>query len=127
MAAPARTAVDFFLEIKSNQGDKCSFVKNCAFILGISVSERRHESVENKNSRNSSFFMKTHMRNLLVALALLALSTLNLQLSTCLAQGTAFTYQGRLNSSGGPANGLYDFRIRLATPFSPPCSPMPSG
>src|SRR5665213_10152 len=113
MAAPARTAVDFFLEIKSNQGDKCSFVKNCAFILGISVSERRHESVENKNSRNSSFFMKTHMRNLLVALALLALSTLNLQLSTCLAQGTAFTYQGRLNSSGGPANGLYDFRFRL--------------
>jgi len=57
--------------------------------------------------------MKTHMRNLLVALALLALSTLNLQLSTCLAQGTAFTYQGRLNSSGGPANGLYDFRFRL--------------
>jgi hypothetical protein len=31
------------------------------------------------------------------------------------AQGTAFTYQGRLNSSGGPATGLYDFRFRLAT------------
>ena len=29
-------------------------------------------------------------------------------------QGTAFTYQGRLNSGGGPANGVYDFRFRLA-------------
>ncbi len=25
------------------------------------------------------------------------------------AQGTAFTYQGRLNSGGVPANGTYDF------------------
>ena len=31
-----------------------------------------------------------------------------------LAQGTAFTYQGRLNSEGSPANGSYDFRFRLA-------------
>jgi hypothetical protein len=31
------------------------------------------------------------------------------------AQGTAFTYQGRLNSGGGPANGTYDFRFRLAS------------
>jgi hypothetical protein len=31
------------------------------------------------------------------------------------AQGTAFTYQGRLNVSGSPANGLYDFRFRLAS------------
>ena len=30
------------------------------------------------------------------------------------AQGTAFTYQGRLNDSGSPANGAYDFRFRLA-------------
>jgi hypothetical protein len=29
------------------------------------------------------------------------------------AQGTAFTYQGRLNSSGSPTSGLYDFRFRL--------------
>ena len=29
------------------------------------------------------------------------------------AQGTAFTYQGRLNSSGSPANGLFDYRFRL--------------
>jgi len=31
------------------------------------------------------------------------------------AQGTAFTYQGRLNDSGGSANGSYDFRVRLAS------------
>ena len=29
------------------------------------------------------------------------------------AQGTAFNYQGRLNSGGNPAVGLYDFRFRL--------------
>ncbi len=30
------------------------------------------------------------------------------------AQGTAFTYQGRLNNNGAPANGVYDFRFRAA-------------
>src|SRR2546421_7397605 len=30
------------------------------------------------------------------------------QLPTCRAQGTAFTYQGRLNDGGAPANGTYD-------------------
>src|SRR5437899_9834832 len=30
-----------------------------------------------------------------------------------LAQGTAFTYQGRLNDAGSPANGTYDLRFRL--------------
>jgi hypothetical protein len=44
---------------------------------------------------------------------LLVLSTLNLPLSIVFAQGTAFTYQGRLNASGGLASGLYDFRFRL--------------
>ena len=29
------------------------------------------------------------------------------------AQGTAFTYQGRLNSSGVPADGTYDFQFIL--------------
>ena len=30
------------------------------------------------------------------------------------AQGSAFTYQGRLNVNGAPASGTYDFRYRLA-------------
>ena len=29
------------------------------------------------------------------------------------AVGTAFTYQGRLNSGGSPATGYYDFRFIL--------------
>ena len=49
------------------------------------------------------------------AAALLLLSTLNYQLSTASAQGTAFTYQGRLNNNSAPANGSYDFRFRLAS------------
>src|SRR5213593_633996 len=31
------------------------------------------------------------------------------------AQGTAFTYQGRLSDGGNPANGSYDFRFALYT------------
>src|ERR1700745_873827 len=29
------------------------------------------------------------------------------------AQGTAFTYQGRLSASGSPGNGVYDFQFSL--------------
>jgi len=29
------------------------------------------------------------------------------------AQGTAFTYDGKLNDGAGPANGLYDLRFTL--------------
>ena len=48
------------------------------------------------------------------ALALLALlSTINSQLSTAFAQGTAFTYQGRLNSGGSPASGTYAMTFAL--------------
>lgn len=47
-----------------------------------------------------------------VALFLL-LVIFNFQLATAHAQGTAFTYQGRLNNGGSPAGGLYDFRFRL--------------
>jgi hypothetical protein len=38
-------------------------------------------------------------------------STLDFQLST-FAQGTAFTYQGRLSDGGSPANGVYDFTFQ---------------
>ena len=56
--------------------------------------------------------MKTKFK--LAALAKLALlSTIKFQLSTCLAQGTAFTYQGQLDSSGTPANGSFDLTFAL--------------
>ena len=57
--------------------------------------------------------MKIKLRRLLLTLTLLALSTLNSQLSTAFAQGTAFTYQGRLNSGTNPANGIYDLKLLL--------------
>ena len=58
--------------------------------------------------------MKTKLTRRLGALVLLALSTINSQLSTSFAQGTAFTYQGRLNAAGSPATGLFDFQFALS-------------
>jgi hypothetical protein len=54
--------------------------------------------------------MKNTSCHSFIALALLALSILNSPLLTAHAQGTAFTFQGRLTDGGNPANGLYDFR-----------------
>src|SRR5437879_4865921 len=45
---------------------------------------------------------------------LVLLSTINYPVSTS-AQGSAFTYQGRLNAAGQPANGVYDLRFRLSS------------
>jgi hypothetical protein len=50
----------------------------------------------------------------LLALATLALlSTVNCQLSTVFAQGTAFTYQGQLQNNGALANGNFDLKFTL--------------
>ncbi|MGD1084789.1 MAG: hypothetical protein ABSA47_08590, partial [Verrucomicrobiota bacterium] len=57
--------------------------------------------------------MKSKFHNTIIALALLALCTLNSELSTLKAQGTAFTYQGQLQNNGSPANGFYDFQFAL--------------
>jgi len=58
---------------------------------------------------------RTNGRSSLPALiaAALLLSTINYQLSTAHAQGTAFTYQGRLNSGGSPAGGTYNLTFSL--------------
>ena len=61
--------------------------------------------------------MKT---NRLIALLVLTLSTLNPQLSTLFAQGTAYTYQGRLNNGASPANGNYDLAFSLWNSSSGP-------
>jgi hypothetical protein len=55
--------------------------------------------------------MKIKLNCLLIALAIL--STVNSQLSTAHAQGTAFTYNGRLNDSGAPATGSYDLQFTI--------------
>src|ERR1022692_2941914 len=51
--------------------------------------------------------MKTKIQPLLIALALFAGN------HQAAAQGTAFTYQGRLNSGTNPANGSYDMTFNL--------------
>jgi len=55
--------------------------------------------------------MKTKLTIVTIALLTL-LSTLNSQLSAA-SLGTAFTYQGRLNDGGNPANGTYDLKFTL--------------
>src|ERR1043165_8573971 len=50
--------------------------------------------------------------------AIVILCVLSPQLSICLAQGTAFTYQGRLNDSGSAANGNYDMEFYLRDSLS---------
>ncbi len=57
--------------------------------------------------------MKTKFHHSFIALTLLALSSLNLQLSTAFAQGTAFTYQGQLQNGGSPVAGSYDLVFTL--------------
>src|SRR4051794_2679733 len=54
------------------------------------------------------------MKNkLFTSLALAILFMLNPGLAPLLAQGTAFTYQGRLNNNGAPANGSYDLQFAI--------------
>ena len=56
--------------------------------------------------------MKTKLHSALLLGLLALLSTLNSQLST-FAQGTSFTYQGRLNDGTNPAGGHYDFQFQV--------------
>lgn len=56
--------------------------------------------------------MKTKLTTTRRGVALLTLLLIvDSQLSTLFAQGTAFTYQGRLNDGASPANGTYDLRF----------------
>ena len=57
--------------------------------------------------------MKTCRTKAIVTPALLAVLAINQQLSTLRGQGTAFTYQGRLQSNGSPAYGAYDLTFTL--------------
>src|ERR1700722_19588014 len=55
--------------------------------------------------------MKSHKR--FFPLAVLAVFVLYLGVCGCWAQGTSFSYEGRLSSGGLPANGYYDFTFGL--------------
>lgn len=53
------------------------------------------------------------MKTIRLLLACAAIATLNLQLSTAFAQGTAFSYQGVLSQSGATVNGSNDLTFTL--------------
>ncbi len=57
--------------------------------------------------------MKTKAYPAVIGSALLMLFYLKFGVTTGLAQGTAFTYQGQLTSGGSPANGSYDLAFTL--------------
>src|SRR6516225_2402222 len=76
---------------------------------------RSNERKPTGATRQSKLSKNMNTEFVSTALALLALSTLSSPLSTAFAQGTAFTYQGRLNDGGPPANGTYDLRFSLFT------------
>ena len=59
--------------------------------------------------------MKTHVSFVLILPVLLALAVLNLTLSTAFAQGTAFTYQGQLQTNSTPVHGTYNLQFSLFT------------
>lgn len=56
--------------------------------------------------------MRLYQRMLLAAVVLCSWLVV---LQSATAQGTAFTYQGRLVGAGGPANGPHDFQFSLWT------------
>jgi hypothetical protein len=53
------------------------------------------------------------MKKLIQVITVLLLAAVHSQLSICSAQGTAFTYQGRLNDGAAPATGIYDLRFAI--------------
>jgi hypothetical protein len=59
--------------------------------------------------------MRTTLNRFWLLPLFLALSVFDFPTPLARAQGTAFTYQGRLNDGGNPASGSYDFRFRLAS------------
>ena len=74
-------------------------------VLVLSLPTRRNPQPYEQMMKNS--ILKT------IATAFLLLSTFALPLSSVFAQGTAFTYQGRLLDNGTPANGSYDLTFAL--------------
>ena len=60
--------------------------------------------------------MKTHQ--ILRCAVFIGLAILSAQLSTGFAQSPAFTYQGRLDASGGPFTGIAEFQPTLCTAAS---------
>ncbi len=85
----------------------CAFVKGQLLLQAEAIVSEFRENINDKSKKP----MKTSL-SMPSWLALAALATLNLQIATAFAQPTAFTYQGRLDAGGSPANGFYDLRFQ---------------
>ena len=57
--------------------------------------------------------MKSKLASSPLAMTAAVLLTLGFLPAMSFAQGTAFTYQGRLNDGANPANGRFDVRVAL--------------
>ena len=65
------------------------------------------------HAQTTNKLMKSKLPPRAVALVAGVIITLALSPATVLAQGTAFTYQGRLNDGASAANGAYDLRFTI--------------
>jgi hypothetical protein len=63
-----------------------------------------------KKGGGKSNFKENFMKPRIIPVLLLSLFVV---IANAHAQGTAFTYNGRLNAGGGPANGSYDLSFTL--------------
>jgi N-acetylneuraminic acid mutarotase len=81
-----------------------------------------HQQIHHRQSAFGQKILSTHKtmttrtflsaRIYVVVLGVL-FSTFAMHVSTGFAQGTAFTYQGRLTDNGGDASGIYDLRFSI--------------
>jgi hypothetical protein len=69
--------------------------------------------IKNKNSSNKIMKQKISRFPALSLAVVAMLAILNAPLSTAVAQGTAFSYQGRLQNNGSPASGTYTMTFML--------------
>jgi len=84
-----------------------------SFFSAVAAEEQELQFHQSMSLLCPANFMPAKFCHWLMALTWLVLATFNSQLSTIFAQGTAFTYNGRLNDRGTPANGSYDLSFTL--------------
>jgi hypothetical protein len=87
------------------------------YVLEISGACYKKDSLTRANPTNTAVSMKKRVKNGIVAVIFVfgALSILNFQPATAFAQGTAFTYQGRVTDNGTNFTGLGQFKFALVT------------
>jgi hypothetical protein len=90
--------------------DATNYGQKCTLFLEDVKNGKGKSSVASalKTVRLNSSNMNTKIKYLVIVLAGLA------GVHQAAAQGTAFSYQGQLQSDGSPANGLYDFQFALS-------------